>query len=199
VTPRPDVSAERREQILDTAEGVFARRGFHETRMDDIVAESGLSKGAIYWYFKKKDDLIGALMDRVFRRSIDAMRRAAAHDGCAAEVLQRIGEQISRDYQMISHLMPIALEFYATALRQRSVRKRLASMYEELVDILVPIIETGIRRGELRDVDARTAATLIVSAYEGLGLVWSISPKSVVWKSLGPAAVSMIVKGLEKR
>lgn len=47
------MSEQRREQILDTAETVFAKRGFHETRMDDIVEESGLSKGAIYWYLDR--------------------------------------------------------------------------------------------------------------------------------------------------
>jgi AcrR family transcriptional regulator len=193
------VSAERREQILDTAENVFAKRGFHETRMDDIVSESGLSKGAIYWYFKKKDDIIGALLGRVFRRSIDSIRGTAAENGTVPNVLLRIGEQISRDYQAMSHLMPIALEFYSIALRQRSVRKHLASMYDELLDILSPLIEEGVRRGELRSVNAREAATLLVSTYEGLGLVWSIAPKTVEWKTLGPAAMRMIVQGLEKR
>ena len=198
MTPRPDVSAERREQILDTAESVFAKRGFHETRMDDIVSESGLSKGAIYWYFKKKDDIIGALLSRVFRRSIDALRRTAAQPGPVPGVLLRIGEQISRDYEAMSHLMPIALEFYAVALRQRSVRKHLASMYAEMLDILTPLIESGIRRGELRAVDPREAATLLIAVYEGLGLVWAISPKTVQWKALGPSAAAMIVEGLKK-
>lgn len=198
MTPRPDVSAERREQILDTAENVFAKRGFHETRMDDIVSESGLSKGAIYWYFKKKDDIIGALLGRVFRRSIDALRRTAEQPGPAPDILVRIGEQISRDYQAMSHLMPIALEFYAVALRRRSVRKHLASMYAEMLEILTPLIEAGIRRGELRAVDPREAATLLISAYEGLGLVWAISPKTVDWKVLGPSSAAMIVEGLKK-
>lgn len=196
MTPRPDVSSQRREQILDTAENVFAKRGFHETRMDDIVSESGLSKGAIYWYFKKKDDIIGALLQRVFRRGIDAMRRTAAQPGSVPDVLLRVGEQISRDYQAMTHLMPIALEFYAVALRQRSVRKHLASMYEEMLTILAPLIQSGIDRGELRAVDPREAATLLISAYEGLGLVWAITPKTVDWKVLGPSAAAMIVQGL---
>lgn len=199
MTPRPDVSEQRREQILDTAETVFAKRGFHETRMDDIVEESGLSKGAIYWYFKKKDDIIGALLDRVFRRSIESIRRTARQDGPVPEVLQRIGEQISRDYQAMSHLMPIALEFYAIALRQRSVRKHLASMYDRLLEILTPLIAEGVRRGELREIDARETATVLISAYEGMGLVWSISPKTVSWKSTGPAAARLLVEGLRKK
>ncbi|MFQ6327504.1 TetR/AcrR family transcriptional regulator [Nocardia sp. CWNU-33] len=61
----PRVSEEhlerRRQQILDAAQLCFARRGFHETSMQDVFAESGLSAGAVYRYFKSKNELISAL------------------------------------------------------------------------------------------------------------------------------------------
>ncbi|MEV0294163.1 TetR/AcrR family transcriptional regulator [Nocardia sp. NPDC050710] len=61
----PRVSEEhlerRRQQILDAARLCFARTGFHDTSMQDIFAESGLSAGAVYRYFKSKDDIIAAL------------------------------------------------------------------------------------------------------------------------------------------
>jgi len=199
MTPRPDVSAERRDQILDTAEDVFAQRGFDEARMDDIAEHSGLSKGAIYWYFKKKDDIIAALLDRVFRRSIDSMRAAAARPIAVLDRLALIGEQTSRDFESMSRLMPIALEFYSVALRQKKVRRHLAEMYDEMLAILVPLIEEGVRSGELDDVDPRQAATLLLATYAGLGLVSAISPKTVDWKTLGPQAALMLCSGLKKR
>ncbi len=67
MSPREDVSEERKEQILDAATEVFAQKGFDKARMDDIVEETGLSKGALYWYFKSKDDIIFAIMDRIFQ------------------------------------------------------------------------------------------------------------------------------------
>lgn len=66
--PRPDVSEERRSQILDAAVAVFARLGFHQARMDDIVQEAGLSKGALYWYFKSKDEIVMAILSSLFER-----------------------------------------------------------------------------------------------------------------------------------
>ena len=51
MSPRPDVSEERRNQILEAAMAVFARQGFEQARMDDIAQEVGLSKGALYLYF----------------------------------------------------------------------------------------------------------------------------------------------------
>lgn len=199
MTPRPDVSAERKDHILNTAEEVFAQYGFDEARMDDIADRSGLSKGAIYWYFKKKDDIIGALLQRVFQRSINSMRAAAERPLGVLDRLAIIGEQTSRDFQSMAKLMPVVLEFYAVALRQRKVRKHLAAMYDETLSILVPLIEEGVRSGELDNVDPRQAATMMLGIYEGLGLVWAISPKLVDWKSLGPQAAVMLCKGLRKR
>ncbi|MBF6263402.1 TetR/AcrR family transcriptional regulator [Nocardia farcinica] len=61
----PRVSEEhlerRRQQILDAAQRCFARKGFFETSMQDVFAESGLSAGAVYRYFKSKNDLVAAL------------------------------------------------------------------------------------------------------------------------------------------
>ena len=199
MAPKPDVGDERRNQILDTAEEVFAKRGFDEARMDDIAAQSGLSKGALYWYFKKKDDIIAGLLDRVFRKSIEALRRIAAEPLSVRDRILQIGEQISRDYQSLSRLMPIALEFYAIALRQRSVRKHLAGLYRELLAIFIPLIEEGIRKGEVNPTDAHRAATVLISMYEGLGLVWTIAPRLVDWKVTGPEAAAFLWTGLEKR
>jgi AcrR family transcriptional regulator len=199
MAPRPDVSAERKDQILNTAEDVFAEYGFDEARMDDIVERSGLSKGAIYWYFKKKDDIIAALLERVFQRGIESMRAAAAGPGAVPDRLAAMGEQISHQFESMSRLMPIALEFYAVALRRRNVRKHLAAMYDRILSILVPLMDEGIRKGELDEIDSRQAATAFLGLYEGLGLVRAISPKLVDWKTLGPRASVMLCDGLKRR
>jgi AcrR family transcriptional regulator len=44
----------RRAQILNTAPTCFVRKGYHQTTMDDIVEEGGMSKGLLYWYFDSK-------------------------------------------------------------------------------------------------------------------------------------------------
>src|SRR5690606_26473523 len=51
----------RRQQILDAARRCFARRGFHQTTMSDILHESELSAGAVYGYFRGKDEIIAAI------------------------------------------------------------------------------------------------------------------------------------------
>lgn len=62
----PRVSEEhlerRRQQILDAAQVCFTRKGFHETSMQDVFTESGLSAGAVYRYFTSKNEIIRALV-----------------------------------------------------------------------------------------------------------------------------------------
>src|ERR1700712_1467078 len=56
----------RREQILVAAWKCFSRKGFHSTSMADVIAEAGLSAGAVYLYFKSKDEIIVAVGTQVF-------------------------------------------------------------------------------------------------------------------------------------
>ena len=58
MAPKPDVSEERKQQILEAASEVFSQKGFDNARMEDIAEQTGLSKGSLYLYFKSKDDLI---------------------------------------------------------------------------------------------------------------------------------------------
>src|SRR5206468_4377917 len=55
--------AARRHQILDAALTCFRRNGFHTTSMQDVINEAGLSVGAVYRYFRSKEDIIAAIVD----------------------------------------------------------------------------------------------------------------------------------------
>ena len=56
--------AARRQQILDAARTCFLRNGFHMTSMQDVIAEGGLSVGAVYRYFKSKNDIVEAIAEQ---------------------------------------------------------------------------------------------------------------------------------------
>ena len=72
MSPRPDVSEERKNQILEAAIAVFARLGFQQARMDDIARQAGLSKGALYLYYTSKDAIITALLKYFFTQEFQA-------------------------------------------------------------------------------------------------------------------------------
>src|SRR5438045_3199502 len=59
-----DAKAARRSQILDVAVCCFARRGSYATTIEDLVAETGLSRGALYLYYKSKEAIYLAISER---------------------------------------------------------------------------------------------------------------------------------------
>ena len=67
-----------RDKIIDAAETLFSRNGYYDTSMDEIVRESGLSKGAIYGHFKSKEELFVALQDRQLEVQLDQLRSTFA-------------------------------------------------------------------------------------------------------------------------
>ncbi len=76
-TPRLP-AARRRRQLLDTARGVFAERGFHSTSMNDIADAAGVTKPVLYQHFRSKRDLYRVVLEDVGGRLEDTIAKAAA-------------------------------------------------------------------------------------------------------------------------
>src|SRR5437588_7439651 len=177
--PRPDVSEERREQILDAAGAVFARMGVHDSRMDDIVEQADLSKGALYWYFKSKEDLVTAFIERLFARGVRDLKQFLQSDQPFATRMLAISSYVAADIRGLSKQRGIALEYYALAARDARVRRRVRGYLEEFIELFTAMIRQAIERGECRPVDPRKTAVTMQATYEGLTLLWMIEPNSI--------------------
>jgi AcrR family transcriptional regulator len=195
---RPDLSAARKNQILDAAMAVFARSGFHEARMDDIVQESGLSKGTLYWYFKSKEEIITAISQRLFATDIEQVESLLKAEGTVSERLQQLMRDRVQGLQDMSGMVAILFEFYAAALHQDGVRQFIKTYFQNFYDLLVALIQQGIEREELRPVDVHAAATALDAVFEGLIMRWLIEPDAVQWASLGEAAIRLMLDGLQR-
>jgi AcrR family transcriptional regulator len=196
MSPRPDVSEERKNQILDAAAAVFSRLGFHEARMDDIVRESGLSKGTLYWYFTSKDAIITGLMQRIFDLGMGGLRRLEGADGSVRERLLDYTRRLGDDFQRLSAVQSIAFEFYAVAARHKTVRQFLKEYFKQYRATVARLIAQGIDRGEFRPVDPDTVATTLAALYEGLVLLWFVDREAIQWETQGTESVRLLLDGL---
>jgi len=170
--PKQELSEIRREQILDAAAVVFARLGFNKARMDDIVQEAGLSKGAVYWYFDSKDEIISTILDRFFERELEDFRKISQGEGPIPTRLMTMMKTLASEIDSISELMPIIYEFYAVAAREEAIRKTIDKYITSYTDLLEELIKEGIERGELKDVSPREVAFSLVALMEGCMLIW---------------------------
>jgi TetR/AcrR family fatty acid metabolism transcriptional regulator len=196
VAPRPDVSEERRGQILEAAISVFSRLGFHRARMDDVARESGLAKGTLYLYYRSKDALIRALLERIFAWGRRGLEDALADEGSAGERLVELGRRMSKEVERLSVLLPIWFEFYAVAARNESVKPFVRRYFEEYRMALESVIREGIESGEFRQVDAAEAAVAIISLFEGVTLLWAFDPDAVPVGEQMEASTRLLIEGL---
>jgi AcrR family transcriptional regulator len=132
--PDLDAKDERKNQILNAAEQVFTKKGLDEARMDDIAAQTGLSKGTLYLYFKSKEDLIIAILDRIFKGMFEQLKARIDDKLDATEAIWRFTDEAARDYKRMLHMMPIAYEFLALAFRNTIVQKALKSYFNVYMD-----------------------------------------------------------------
>jgi AcrR family transcriptional regulator len=171
----PRVSAEhrtaRREQILRAAWRCVAREGFHKTTMADVIAESGLSAGAVYGYFKSKDQIITALAGRSIGTVDEVFHRMLA-DGQAphpAEVLeaalQRLLESaVGED----GDLTLIAVQAWGEAVRGGEIRDLVRPRIAELREHWVEVARRHQAAGGLRpDADPEQVGRALVGLMPG--------------------------------
>jgi AcrR family transcriptional regulator len=199
MSPRPDVSEERRSQIIESAIKVIARQGFADTRMDDVALESGLSKGLLYWYFKSKEEILTAIAELLFGVELREMQNLSVDGQTARACLESFLEVFLEDLRKLLRVTPIIYEFYALAFRNPTVRRVMQEYLRRFVTILEPIVQRGIERGEFAPGNARQITMTIGSTLEGTLLLWAYDPEMVQAEEQLRAGMALLLKGLEMK
>jgi len=197
--PRPNVSDQRKVQILNAAESIFTKKGFDEARMDDIAEETGLSKGAVYLYFKSKDDLIIAILDRIFQNEFKQREDLEQDGSSASEAIWKLTDTIANDIVRLLRLIPIIYGFLALAFRNKYVQRALKEYINRYLNILIPVIQRGIDSGELRQTDAREVAIAAGAIIEGTILLWAYDKSVVDPERHIRSGMKLLLEGVQAR
>jgi AcrR family transcriptional regulator len=141
---------ERRQEIICAAEICFANQGIHGTTLEDIRNEAGVSKGAVYHYFKSKEDLVDGLRDR--SRVEDTMTiedlvqgENAFDDICnlfAFAATRNLGERRDVDSR-------VALFLWAEALINQRIMGSQMRLIEEPRDVIRELIKQAQADGDI--------------------------------------------------
>ena len=176
MTPRPDVSAERRTQIIEAALACFTSKGYNNTTMDDIVAASGLSKGSLYWYFKSKDELFAEAIMSVFMSVSQEAFAALEQCTTASDKLRAIAQTTADFSKEIEGFFGLFLEFWASSPRREEAGQFWVGMLVQYKDIIVEIVKEGISNGEFKPVEAEELVWAMMAAYDGLAAYAMLIP-----------------------
>lgn len=196
MSPRPDVSVERKHQILEAAKEVFVRLGLHKARVDDIAKEAGLSKGAVYWYYKSKDEIVVAILEQLFEGEFSDLRKLFTAEGTVAERLNSFVDFTIDDIQRWLKIIPVAYEFLGLVFHQKFVKQTFQKYFRTYMELLAVLIQQGIDNGEFQATSAMDVAVTIGAIFEGTILLWVYDPETADVERHTRTGMDIFIRGL---
>ena len=197
MSPKPDVSEERKEQIANAATKVFSEQGFDKARMDDIASEAKLSKGTLYLYFKSKDAIIKHILDKLFARELSGLQSLKDDPLPAGEKLLVFTNQMIAGMKTWTKLIPIMYDFLGRLFRQTVVQEAFKTYFRSYLNLLTPIIQEGIDSGEFRARNAKDVAITIGAIFEGTILLWVYDAESIDLERHLRLGMALLMEGLK--
>jgi len=164
----PKVIPEYREaaktKIIDAARTVFAKQGYHDSTMDDVAKEVGVSKGALYSYFKSKEDILKEISLQG-HQTLRTILRESGKTHNLEEALEKVYTMITEKYRGNLHTH---FEIISIASHDPKIRKIIMEDYQKDIDTVTAFVEEKMKQAAMRtDVDARTLAELFTALYMG--------------------------------
>lgn len=192
MTDRPVTKSRRRRpearpaEILSAALDLFAEKGFSATRMEDVASRAGLSKAAIYLYFKDKISLLAALVEDMASSNLAIVGGiAAGHQGPVAPLLRQI--MVFMAGRLRQTRFPDLVKIIISESRAHPEIGRL--YLETVIRHGLPMFETllrrGVEQGEFRPIDPALAAKSVVAPVL-LAAIWK-----TVFEPLGAETLDM--------
>ncbi|MFX1606063.1 MAG: TetR/AcrR family transcriptional regulator [Promethearchaeota archaeon] len=189
-----------KEKILGASMTLFSKKGYHETSMDDIVKESGFSKGAIYGYFDSKETLFLELQKKFATLNYIELKSVIDRETTALAKLERTADLVFASICEVSEEMcRMDLEFQIASSRSPTMRKQHKQQQMAVIKLLEDTINEGIESGEFRkDVDANSVATILLSAIGGLSNLMITAGFKFQWDKIKSALVSTVKVGITR-
>jgi AcrR family transcriptional regulator len=160
---------EKRRLILDAAVRVFARKGYHTSRVGDIAEEAGIAHGLLYHYFSSKEQVLETVFRENWSELLAAFARIEASDEPASEQLDGIVKVLLRSWRNAPDLVRVMVREVA---RSPHLQGQVDEIREGFVTIQ-RVIERGQADGSFRaDLDARLASWIVYGSLEELLTGW---------------------------
>ena len=193
---KPETLAARKAYILKAAMVCFANKGYHQTTMDDIVQEAGLSKGGLYIHFSSKKELFLALFDWFVDEfglfSTQAATGSTVYERLASLLAGMAATAASGTFREIGSLMT---DVWAQNSRDQDINQVIMRLYARVRQPLAQLIEEGIADRTFKPVDATALANILIAVFEGLMIQAMIDETAVDWTAVS-GTLNSVINGL---
>ena len=189
-------SEKTRARLLDAAQKQFAAKGYEAASVDDICAAADVSKGAFYHHFESKQGLFLALLNgwlQQIDRGIAALRKPSV-----PLTLLALTEILPEVLTTASHQLPMFLEFWLRASRDKKVWRASIKPYKHFREYFAGLVAEGTAEGSLKNVDADLVGQIILSMAVGILLQALLEPRGTDWQKTARQGMQLIMEGVAK-
>ena len=166
---RTQAIEDKRRLLLDAAVRVFARKGFHASRVGDIAEEAGVAHGLLYHYFRSKDEVLEEVFHENWNVLLARIASVEETDESAADQLRHITAIVLRTWLHLPDVVRVVVREFG---RSPEVAERIGVLAQPIYAI-ERVIARGVERGEFRqDIDPRFAATVVYGSIDELLTAW---------------------------
>src|SRR5882724_5813151 len=166
-------ASDKRDRILAAAVKVFAKSGFHGTRVSEVAKAAGVADGTIYLYFRSKDELLVSLFEDRVEKLLVYMTSELANLPDAPTKLRRV---IELQLGLLEGERDLA-EVITVIIRQSSklIKEYAAPKFGAYLDAIAHVVTEGQASGEFRrDVSPHLVARATFGALDGIALLWAL-------------------------
>lgn len=188
------ISGDKYALILDAAQTVIARQGYHGAQISKIAAEAGVAAGTVYLYFKNKPDLLISLFRDRLAMMIDEARAAL---GQTVDPREKLRLFIRQHLHALSTRRELAL---VTQIEMRqaemNVRQEILQIMKGYFRVIDEIIEQGQAAGLFRQVDLHAVRNLIFGNLDQTVTAWVMSGFRFDLEAQAEPAYQLIIGGV---
>jgi AcrR family transcriptional regulator len=189
----------RKDQILDAALTVLVQNGYEGSRMDDVVSESQLSKGAIYWYYKSKKDMYLDLVNFWVIRYSATINHLVENDQAAPDQLKSLFNYFIDQYESDPDPFIALTEFWSMAQKDDDFRAKLQKVYSQFLEVLEKIVAKGVKDDDFKKLDIRITAMSIMLNVESINWFTLFDTHGVSARDYIQTISDFILAGLLKK
>ena len=169
--------ADKRRHILEAAVGVFARQGFHKSRVSDVARAAEVADGTIYLYFKSKDDILISIFEETMSDMIERVQVAIEPHADPLDQLREFAlfhMQNVEDHCDVAKVLQVELRLSSTFMKEYKPTR-----LQQYMDIIGRLIAEGKATGVIRaDVNPIIARRAFFGALDEIAMQWILTPNA---------------------
>ncbi len=188
-------SGEKFGVILDASVKIFARRGYHRSRVADIAREAGVADGTVYIYFENKEDILISVFQHLMYGFVEGLTKELRQCSDPEDKIKTI---IRYHLATLSN-NPDQARVTQVELRQidKTINQGISEPLRKYFQLIEEVIEEGKETGHYRhDISTRTARKVIFGAIDEVVTCWIMSTNPYNLVELQKPVFELLVKGL---